>query len=106
MASVDSDICEDSNKRKLHDEAPGSPKFSISTPFLESLRKQQAAPQPIIPIFSPSADVGALVLYRPLRPPSPTPNVDELEEVVTPEAAALLETLETASIDDDAMDVE
>jgi hypothetical protein len=99
----------DSDKLKLHDEAPSSPRFSISTPFLQRLRKHQTASQPIIPISSPSTDTGAVVLYRPLRPPSPSPKVDEhaeIEEIVAPEAAALLEASDPSLIDDDAMDIE
>jgi hypothetical protein len=93
-----------------YDEAPSSPRFSISTPFLQRIRKHQTAPQPIIPISSPSTAAGALVLYRPLRAPSPSRKVDEhpefIEEIVTPEAAALLVAPESSPIDDDAMDVE
>jgi hypothetical protein len=99
----------DSDKLKSHDETPSSPRFSISTPFLQRLRKHQTAPQPIIPISSPSTGTGAVVLYRPLRPPSPSPKVDEhaeIEEIVAPEAAALLEASDPFPIDDDAMDIE
>ncbi|OAX44165.1 hypothetical protein K503DRAFT_778758 [Rhizopogon vinicolor AM-OR11-026] len=113
MVSADFDMptaCADSDKLKSHEEAPISPRFSISTPFLQRLRKHQTAPQPIIPISSASVDIGALVLYRPLRPPSPSPKVDEyaevIEEIVAPEAVALLQVSEPASIDDDAMDIE
>ncbi|KAG2032433.1 hypothetical protein BDR03DRAFT_969915, partial [Suillus americanus] len=64
--------------------------YSISTPLLRRLRKYQTAPQPIIPISSPSTGGGALVLYRPLRPLSPTRQVDEraesIEEIITPGA--------------------
>jgi len=113
MVSADFDMptaCADSDKLKSHEEAPISPRFSISTPFLQRLRKHQTAPQPIIPISSASVDIGALVLYRPLRPPSPSPKVDEyaevIEEIVAPEAVSLLQVSEPASIDDDAMDIE
>lgn len=102
MASTDSDMPKACADR--------CPRFSISTPLLQRLRKQQTAPLPIIPISSPSTDGGALVLYRPLRPPSPSPKVDEhaesMQEVITPEAAAHFETSKPAPIDDDAMDVE
>jgi hypothetical protein len=77
--------------------------FSISTPLLQRLRKQQTTPQPIIPISSPSTEGGALVLYRPLRPLSPTRQVDEqvesIEEIITPGAA-------TFECGDDAMEIE
>lgn len=77
--------------------------YSISTPLLRRLRKHQTAPQPIIPISSPSTGGGALVLYRPLRPLSPTHQVDEqtesVEEVTTAGAASL-------ERDEDAMDIE
>lgn len=100
----------DSDKLNSYDDAPSSPRFSISTPFLQRIRKHQTAPQPIIPISSPSTAAGALVLYRPLRAPSPSRKVDEhpefIEEIVTPEAAALLVVPESSPIDDDAMDVE
>ncbi|KAG0703219.1 hypothetical protein DFH29DRAFT_917729 [Suillus ampliporus] len=91
---------EHSDKIKLHDEAP---RFSISTPLLRRLRKQQTAPQPIIPISSPSTVAGAVVLYRPLRPPSPAKvdehTVESVEEIITPGAGSF-------ETDDDAMDIE
>jgi len=99
----------DLDKLKSHDEASSSPRFSISTPFLQRLRKHQMAPQPIIPISSPSTDTGAVVLYRPLRPPSPSPKVDEhteIDEIVAPEVAAFSESLDPSPVDDDAMDIE
>lgn len=77
--------------------------FSISTPLLRRLRKHQTTPQPIIPISSPSTEGGALVLYRPLRPLSPTRKVDEqaepVEEIITTGAASF-------ECDDDAMEIE
>lgn len=77
--------------------------FSISTPLLQHLRKRQTTPQPIIPILSPGTEGGALVLYRPLRPLSPTRQVDEqaepVEEIITAGAASF-------ECDDDAMEIE
>ncbi|KAG1742894.1 hypothetical protein EDB19DRAFT_1700759 [Suillus lakei] len=84
-------------------DSKAAPQFSISTPLLRRLRKHQTAPQPIIPISSPSTEGCALVLYRPLRPLSPTPKVDEqeesVEEIITPGAASF-------EGDDDAMEIE
>ncbi|KAG2356493.1 hypothetical protein BDR07DRAFT_446607 [Suillus spraguei] len=81
----------------------GARHFSISKPLLRRIRKHQTAPQPIIPISSPSTEGGALVLYRPLRPLSPTRHVDEQAE-----ATEEVNTTGTASFerDDDAMDIE
>ncbi|KAG2079048.1 hypothetical protein BDR04DRAFT_1086114, partial [Suillus decipiens] len=76
--------------------------FSISKPLLRRIRKHQTAPHPIIPISSPSTEGGALVLYRPLRPLSPTRHVDEQADPVEE-----VNTAGTASFerDDDAMDI-
>ncbi|KAG2750369.1 hypothetical protein P692DRAFT_20818159 [Suillus brevipes Sb2] len=81
----------------------GAHHFSISTPLLRRLRKHQTTQQPIIPISSPSTQGGALVLYRPLRPLSPTRQVEEqaepIEEIITAGAASF-------ECDDDAMEIE
>lgn len=81
----------------------GAHHFSISTPLLRRLRKHQTTPQPIIPISSPSTQGGALVLYRPLRPLSPTRQAEEqaepIEEIITAGAASF-------DCDDDAMEIE
>ncbi|KAG2150801.1 hypothetical protein DEU56DRAFT_778576 [Suillus clintonianus] len=93
----DLDEEEYTDKMKLHDTAPH---FSISTPLLQRLRKHQTVRQPIIPISSPSTEAGALVLYRPLRPISPTRKVDEQAESVEEIIVSSFER------DDDAMDIE
>ncbi|KAG1735077.1 uncharacterized protein EDB91DRAFT_1145129 [Suillus paluster] len=93
---------DEGDSSKLHNKAP---RFSISTPLLRRIRRHHTAPQPIIPISSPSTAAGAVILYRPLRPLSPSPKVEEqagesVEEIITCGAAASVE------VDDDAMDIE
>ncbi|KAG1826404.1 hypothetical protein EV424DRAFT_1391066 [Suillus variegatus] len=80
-----------------------APHYSISTPLLRRIRKHQTTTQPIIPISSPSTGGGALVLYRPLRPLSPTRQVDEQAESVEENTTAGAASFER---DDDAMEIE
>ncbi|KIK92178.1 hypothetical protein PAXRUDRAFT_830208 [Paxillus rubicundulus Ve08.2h10] len=75
----------------------------ISSVILEQLKKQTKSPPPLIPISPPASQ--ALVLFRPLRPPSPKSIIlggvlsgDEGQESARAANALMLE--------DDAMDVE
>ncbi|KAG1828907.1 hypothetical protein EV424DRAFT_471717 [Suillus variegatus] len=90
-------VCADIGKTKA------APHYSISTPLLRRIRKHQTTTQPIIPISSPSTGGGALVLYRPLRPLSPTRQVDEQAESVEENTTAGAASFER---DDDAMEIE
>lgn len=84
----------------------------ISSAVLERLKQQAKSAAPLIPISSPASQ--ALVLFRPLRPPSLSGKLSSKEaeddEGEDEESAAVQTSAPTSAPvvipDDDAMDVE
>ncbi|KIJ67664.1 hypothetical protein HYDPIDRAFT_25143 [Hydnomerulius pinastri MD-312] len=73
----------------------------VSSVVLERLKRQAKSPPPLIPISTPVSQ--ALILFRPLRPPSPFSFSKELEDDDEP-VSTVVAPLVVA--EDDAMDVE